>query len=238
MKKTFYFQHDYNARNDPKLQDVLSETGVAGLGVFWCIVEMLYEQDGTLDLRSCKSIAFALHTDAKLVESIVKDYNLFENDGEKFWSNSVLTRLNTSRSIASKRKAAALSRWKPTPEMQMQSKCNPNAMQMQCKSTVKESKEKESKEESLSNDKEKESKKRKAFLPPSLEEVQAYIKEKGYSIDAEAFIAFYSSKNWYVGSNKMTNWRMAVVTWSKRNNAGATRATRSATTKNCNDEWK
>ena len=113
-----------------------------------------------------------------------------------------------------------------------------NAMQMQCKSTVKESKEKESKEESLSNDKEKESKKRKAFLPPSLEEVQAYINEKGYSIDAEAFIAFYSSKNWYVGSNKMTNWRMAVVTWSKRNNAGATRATRSATTKKCNDEWK
>ena len=44
MKDTFYFQHDYNARTDPKLQDVLIEHGAAGLGVFWCVVEQLYEQ--------------------------------------------------------------------------------------------------------------------------------------------------------------------------------------------------
>lgn len=46
MKDTFYFQHDYNARTDPKLQDVLIEHGAAGLGVFWCVVEQLYEQGG------------------------------------------------------------------------------------------------------------------------------------------------------------------------------------------------
>ena len=59
MKDTFYFQHDYNARNDPKLQDVLIDLGVEGIGVFWCIIEQLYEQGGKLPLRSCKSIAFA-----------------------------------------------------------------------------------------------------------------------------------------------------------------------------------
>ena len=32
------------------------------------------------------------------------------------------------------------------------------------------------------------------FAPPSLQEVEKYINEKGYSVDAEAFVAFYESK--------------------------------------------
>ena len=62
-----YFSHDYNARNDPKLQEVLCEHGVAGLGVFWAIIENLYEQGGELPLNACKSIAFALHTESNIV---------------------------------------------------------------------------------------------------------------------------------------------------------------------------
>ena len=41
MKETFYFAHDYNARNDPKLQNVLFDLGVEGIGVFWCFIEEL-----------------------------------------------------------------------------------------------------------------------------------------------------------------------------------------------------
>ena len=60
MKDTFYFQHDYNARNDPKLQDVLIDLGVEGIGVFWCIIEQLYEQGGKLPLRSCKKYCICI----------------------------------------------------------------------------------------------------------------------------------------------------------------------------------
>ena len=42
MKKMYYFQHDYNARNDPKLQALIVEMGVAGIGIYWCLVEMLF----------------------------------------------------------------------------------------------------------------------------------------------------------------------------------------------------
>lgn len=52
---------------------------------------------------------------------------------------------------------------------------------------------------------------------PTLEEVQAYIAEKGYSVDAESFIAFYESNGWKVGKNPMKSWRAALVTWQKRN---------------------
>lgn len=115
----------------------------------------------------------------------------------------------------------------------MQSK--PDANAMVC-NAIKENKIKEN-INSISKDIEREkAKTAKRFCPPTLEEVQAYIQEKGYSIDAEAFIAFYESKGWMVGKNKMKDWRMAIVTWSKRDNRPATR--RSQTNKNCNDEWK
>jgi len=55
----------------------------------------------------------------------------------------------------------------------------------------------------------------KRFSPPTIDEVKNYITEKGYSIDAEHFVAYYESNGWKVGKNKMKNWRFAVVTWAK-----------------------
>lgn len=123
-----YFSHDYCARNDPKLQEVLFEHGVAGLGVFWVLIENLYEQGGELPLSACKSIAFALHTESNIVESVVRDFNLFQNDGEKFWSNSVNARINKRNDITEKRKQAALSSWLSRREKQMQSKSDAKVM--------------------------------------------------------------------------------------------------------------
>jgi hypothetical protein len=60
---------------------------------------------------------------------------------------------------------------------------------------------------------------RKIFIPPTVQEVQDYINLKGYNIDAEQFCAFYESKGWMVGSNKMKNWQMALVTWRRRTEA-------------------
>lgn len=54
------------------------------------------------------------------------------------------------------------------------------------------------------------------FKKPSLEEVKAYIEEKGYSIDAERFINYYESNGWMVGRNKMKNWKAAVSNWASK----------------------
>lgn len=80
------------------------------------------------------------------------------------------------------------------------------------------------------------------FVPPTLEEVQAYVVEKGYSVDAESFIAFYQSKNWYVGKNKMKDWKAAIVTWEKRERDQprrvSSRKIKSSESRNVNDEWQ
>ena len=54
------------------------------------------------------------------------------------------------------------------------------------------------------------------FAPPTVEEVRAYCIERNNRVDPERFVDFYSSKNWFVGKNKMKDWKAAVRTWEKR----------------------
>ena len=131
MKKTYYFQHDYNARNDPKLQAVMIKYGLAGIGAFWCIVEMLYEQDGTLPITSISSIAYTLHADEELLKNLVSKMDLFECNKKFFWSRSVRKRLGIINEISDIRRKAAEKRWKSS------KKSDAKAMQMQCKSNAK-----------------------------------------------------------------------------------------------------
>lgn len=51
------------------------------------------------------------------------------------------------------------------------------------------------------------------FVPPTVEEVEAYCNERGNGIDAQTFVDFYESKGWMVGKNKMKVWKAAVRTW-------------------------
>lgn len=54
------------------------------------------------------------------------------------------------------------------------------------------------------------------FIPPTVEEVAAYCKERDNGVDAENFVDFYSAKDWFIGKNKMKDWKAAVRTWEKR----------------------
>lgn len=58
--------------------------------------------------------------------------------------------------------------------------------------------------------------KRKRFTPPSVGDVGAYVDEKQYNVDPEAFVDFYASKGWKVGNQPMKDWKAAVRTWNKR----------------------
>ena len=53
------------------------------------------------------------------------------------------------------------------------------------------------------------------FVPPTLEMVQAYCKEKGYHIDPEAFMAYYDAVGWSVGKKTMKSWKRAAAYWER-----------------------
>ena len=57
--------------------------------------------------------------------------------------------------------------------------------------------------------------KRKRFVPPTLEDVQAYCLERKNNVNPERFIDYYTSNGWKVGKNTMRDWRAAVRTWER-----------------------
>ena len=63
---------------------------------------------------------------------------------------------------------------------------------------------------------EKENIKRKKFEKPTIEEIAEYCKERNNGINANAFYDFYESKDWYVGKNRMKDWKACVRTWEQR----------------------
>ncbi len=65
---------------------------------------------------------------------------------------------------------------------------------------------------------------RSEFVKPSVEEVAAYCKSRGNSVDPQVFVDFYESKGWCIGKNKMKDWQAAVRTW-ERSRDGATAGT-------------
>ncbi len=57
------------------------------------------------------------------------------------------------------------------------------------------------------------------FLPPTVDEVRLYCRERGNSVDAQRFVDFYSSNGWRVGKNPMKDWQACVRTWEQRGDA-------------------
>ncbi len=106
MKDSQYITHDIGARNDPKLVDLQMAMGGLGLGIWWCLVEMLWENDGYLPLNF-RSLAYSLKwAKAKDVERVVTEFGLFDNDGQRIWNRSALERIQHKRRVSATRAAA------------------------------------------------------------------------------------------------------------------------------------
>lgn len=146
-KETFYFSHDYNARGDRKMVNLLMTVGIEGIGIYWCIVEMLYEEGGYLMRTECERIAFELRTHSERIEQVINS-TLFKNDDEKFWSESVLQRIEIRRIKSEKARESANYRHANA----MRTHNNGNAININ-RNAIKESKEKENKGISFNEEK-------------------------------------------------------------------------------------
>lgn len=106
-----YFSHDYNARNDNKLIKLKIFHKMTGLGVYWSLVEMLYEEGGKILLGDIVVIADELRTDVDIVKSVIKDFKLFEFDRKYFWCAGINRRLKLREEKSVKAKASISKRW-------------------------------------------------------------------------------------------------------------------------------
>ena len=47
------------------------------------------------------------------------------------------------------------------------------------------------------------------FVPPTVEEVAEYVRERGSKVDPQGFIDFYEAKGWKIGKTPMKDWKAA-----------------------------
>lgn len=110
MKKVNYFSHDTNARSDPKILNFRSEFGWEGYGLFWALVEMMFESDDSkIKFAALKGISFSFNIDITLLRNVIDccvREGLFASDEESFWSNGVVKRKRQMEEEACKKSKA------------------------------------------------------------------------------------------------------------------------------------
>ena len=113
MKKVNnYFPHDFNARNDIKLKKVNMQLGLRGIGLYWCIIEYLYENGGYLTLdEDLDLLAYELRIEKELILNLIENFDLFKKQKNRFYSPSVLTRLEAINEKSNINRQNILKRW-------------------------------------------------------------------------------------------------------------------------------
>jgi hypothetical protein len=206
MKETFYFSHDYNASQDPKMMTLLSSCGLNGVGMYWILIELLHQQpDSKLSQQNYENyIDFYGRMDGEnehllnKIKQVLISSELLTKDGDYVFSNRVLQNKKEREIKSEKAKQSAEKRWGNANAMPTQSE--PNA--------IKERKGKEIKEKESS-------KEQSRFTPPTLIEVSEYITRMKYGLDPQEFMDANEARGWMIGKAKMKDWQAVVRTFER-----------------------
>jgi len=108
MKKTNYFSHDSNARNDDKILAIRMKFGAEGYGIYFMLLERLREDSKYMSIRDYNMIAFDFRTSVDKIKSIVEDFGLFifTEDGKYFYSENFNERMSVKDEKTEKRSIA------------------------------------------------------------------------------------------------------------------------------------
>ncbi|HEX2868651.1 MAG TPA: Lin1244/Lin1753 domain-containing protein [Ignavibacteriales bacterium] len=112
-----YFQHDSNARRDPKIIALIADYGFEGYGRFWAIIEFLREQKGCMrkDKNSMRALAYELRMDTsaaeKFMDDLIHEYDLLSLEEDFIFSRRLNKSIDHLDTIREKRKEAIRRRW-------------------------------------------------------------------------------------------------------------------------------
>ena len=110
--KTLWFRHDVGTMNDIRMQKIMRKYGLEGIGIYWCLIETMYTNNGRIFHSEIADIAFMIHADEEKVAEMASDQDIFESDEDSFWSNRVNSELSIQQEVSEKAKEAINARWK------------------------------------------------------------------------------------------------------------------------------
>lgn len=159
-KDAYFFAHDCNARNDPKILALRSVYGAEGYGVYFMLIEILREQPEyklSVNKYIWSTLAMQMQVEAKHLEEIITDCctefaengsTLLVNDGEYLYSASLLRRMGKVDDISNLRREAARKRWEnqPCKGDDEPDVCNPDANAQQSDAKKRKAKQRKAKQ--------------------------------------------------------------------------------------------
>lgn len=226
-KDTYYFPHDFNARNDPKLIALRHKYKAIGMAVYWTIIEFLHEQDGNkFEPKSYIISTLAEQSGAnaeqvlEVIKSCVDEFDLLRSDESCYVSDRVLRNIqkreeiSEARSISGKKGALSKANAKQTPA---------NAKQTPASAEQKPANAEQSSANKGNKGKERDRARACVFIPPTIPELHSEFIKKGFTeklalVEANKFFSHYQSNGWKVGKNKMVSWIDSVSGWVTRIN--------------------
>lgn len=114
METKNYFQHDYRSRDDKKLLKVRMKHKMAGVGIYWCLVELLHEGMGYID-NDIETLSFQLQENEQIIKDVIEIcFSISEDD--KIFCNRVIENLQfreeKRQANIERAKKGAEARWK------------------------------------------------------------------------------------------------------------------------------
>ena len=108
--KKHWFKHDFYTSNDQKMQKLDFKYPVIGYGIFFKVIELLYQNDGKMEY-DLDFISYNVNYDKKAVESILKDFGLFTTEDEVLSNKRVLESIKEITEKSEKARASANKRF-------------------------------------------------------------------------------------------------------------------------------
>jgi len=123
MKKT-YLQHQSNSFTDIKIIKMRSKLGIESYGIFWALLELLFNEENKLCIDDYSVLAFSLQCDADKLKSVIEDFDLFIIEDGCFYSRRLNNHIEEINNKSNKAKENASKRWNNATAMQPHSDRN------------------------------------------------------------------------------------------------------------------
>ena len=113
MKKT-YFNHDSNSRNDIRIIKLRAKLSYEGYGIFWALLELLFNEENKLCISDYETLAFGLQCDPKILKQVIEDFELFVIEDNCFYSKWLHRHIEDINNKSTKAKESINKRWNNT----------------------------------------------------------------------------------------------------------------------------
>ena len=123
MKKT-YFLHESTSFQDYKIIKMRSKLGIESYGIFWAVLELLFNEENKLCIDDYDALAYSLQCDSNILKQVIEDFDLFILEDGCFYSKRLNSHIEDINNKSTKAKENAKKRWNNATAMRPHSDSN------------------------------------------------------------------------------------------------------------------